>query len=858
MRAVLHIFFLLFFVGIASSQTDSTIIINHSQISINASEIDTTINKKKSKSGIDSIIQFSAKDTVRFLFKTKKMQMQGNAKLHYKTQKLNADYIEIDFNESTLSAEGRKDSSNKFIGFPSFMDNKENYVGSKVRFNFKTQRGNIVLGETEMSEGFYFGSKIKKISENELFVQDGCYTTCDAPHPHYYFGSPEMKVVSNDRVFLDPIVFYVEDLPVFIVPFGLFFPSQGGRQSGIMIPSFFFSKSRGTVIENFGLFLNLSEYYDTQFLVDFYSKGGYMLKNKSRWKLLNYYDGYFNLDYGKVRFDPDDNYSTNWSFQLSHNHNISPQDKIVAYLNFSSQNYNKNTSTNIYERIQQDITSNASYTSSFDDGTSFFVSYSRNQNIINNTYNQSGQVTYSIPQMFPLKSLFAQKNWLSDISFTYRANANWNEAKTMTTSPDTSYHIKAQRKITHSPSISISPKLGYFTITPSLNFNANNYFRKVKKQFNPEDSSITESYENGFFTEYNFSAAVSLSTRLYGIVNPKIWGINSIRHTFQPTFSFSWTPDLSDKKFGFYDSYYDEKYNQDVMYSVYELDGGGIASRQRSQSLSYSFLNSFEAKVAQDTAADKVVELLRFTLGGSYNFVADSLKFSDLNLSFRTPSILNMNMNGAAGFTLYDQDKRNAGQTNETYSKVNRFLISEGKGLARLTNFSLQLSTTFSSAGSSDNTTFGKDVKDTTKKEEAGLGDRFTKRMEYSSDERDLYGDNSPGYSNVNIPWNLSFGLNFQYSRYLMNNIQRNLTANASFSFNLTKTWAFQTSASYDFIDNEFLTPVITVTKDLHCWQLYFQWYPIGYSQGFYLKFSIKAPQLQDMKIEKRNNPMVR
>lgn len=857
MKLSLQIFFLFFLNGLALSQVDS-VFFNTEQLLEKAIKIDTIAKKKESSSGIDSIIQFSAQDTVSFIFKSKKMQMSGDAKLNYKTQKLNAEFIEIDFNESTLKAEGRKDSTNKYIGFPSFTDKNENYVGSKIEFNFKTQRGNIVLGETELNEGFYFGSKIKKISESELFVKDGCFTTCDAPHPHYYFGSPMMKVVANDRVFLDPIIFYIEDLPVFVVPFGLFFPTKGGRQSGIMIPSFFFSKSRGVVLENFGLFLSLSQYYDTKFLVDFYSKGGYMLKNRTRWKLLNYHDGYFNLDYGKVRFDPDDEYSTNWSFQLSHNHNISPQDKIVAYLNFSSQNYNKNTSTNIYERVQQDITSNASYTSSFDNGTSFFINYSRNQNIIDNTYSQSGGATYSIPQLFPLRSLFSRKNWLSDISFTYRASANWNEAKTMSAGPDTSYRIKAQRKISHSPSISISPKLGYFTLSPSLNFNANNYFKKIKREFDPSDSSIIEKSENGFFTEYNFSAALSLSTRLYGIANPRIWGVNSLRHTFQPTFSLSWTPDLSDKKFGFYDSYFDERHNQEIIYSVYELDGGGIASRQLSQSLSYSFLNSFEAKIAQDTAADKVVELLRFTLNGSYNFAADSLRFSDMNVNFRTPNIWNMNLNGGAAFTFYDQDKRAIGQTSETYAKVNRFLINEGKGLARLTNFNLQLSSSFSSSGSKSPGTFASESQEVEKVEELALGDRFTRRYEYMGYENDLYGDSSPGYSNLNIPWNLSLSLNFRYSHFLLNSIQRDLTANASFSFNLTRTWAFQTSTSYDFIDMEFLSPIITITKDLHCWQLYFQWYPIGYSQGFYLRFSIKAPQLQDLKLEKRNNPIVR
>jgi lipopolysaccharide assembly outer membrane protein LptD (OstA) len=70
------------------------------------------------------------------------------------------------------------------------------------------------------------------------------------------------------------------------------------------VPSFFFSKSRGVTFEDLGVYLALSDYYDTQILTDIYSKGGYTLKNKKRWVLEGRILGKFGLQYGKTRFDP--------------------------------------------------------------------------------------------------------------------------------------------------------------------------------------------------------------------------------------------------------------------------------------------------------------------------------------------------------------------------------------------------------------------------------------------------------------------------------------------------------------------------------------------------------------------------
>ena len=893
---MLFVITLVFFLGIFKiysfeNSNDTINVLNSVNNNDNSANIDTinkaiyqidkykdTLKIKKKSSGLDSAVVYSAKDSVEFIVEARTLRLRGSAIINFKTQKLEAENIILNISNSTLEAHGGRDTSGKIFGYPLFHDNTETYYGEKVLFNFKSQQGVISLGETTLGDGFYFGSKIKRVSENEFFIKDGCYTTCNSPHPHYYFGSPEMKVVAQDRVFLDPLIFYVEDMPIFILPIGLFFPNKSGRQSGLVIPSFFFSKNRGVTFENIGIYLALSEYYDTQFLMDFYSKGGYNLKNQTRWALTDAFTGSLDFQYGKTRFSPDDDYTTNWSLGLNHDQSLTPQSRITANMRLMSQNFTKNTSSNLQDRMQGSVTSNASYWRNFDNGQSMSISYGRNQNIITDEYNQNSRLAYSIPQLFPLKALFNSTNslpsWLNDLAFTYSIGVNWEENKARqikstvisadSTSIDTSYVISIKRKISHSPSISVSPKLGYFTLTPSFSFSANNYFRRIKRSVNPVDSTINEVSDEGFFTEYSYNIGVNLSTRVFGIIKPKIFGINALRHTFQPNVGFSYTPDLSDPSLGFYDSYYDLKNSRNATYSRFELDGGGIASRARSQSLNYSFLNSFEAKIAQgDTAQDKNIELLRWTVGGSYNFVADSLRFSDISMTFRTPSIGNLSFNCSSAFTLYDEAKAidpKTGKELDYYIRINKFLSGEGKGLMRLTSLNLQVSTSISSQGMSAASSFSQDtkIKKTSTEDSISIGERFRQRIEASQDVRDFFGENSPGWSGFSIPWNLSLGLSFQYSRPTLNNTTRSINLNTSFSTSFTQTWSIEARTDYDLVNNEILAPSINIKKTLHCWQLDFQWYPIGYSRGFYLKFGINASMLQDLKLERRSSPLLR
>lgn len=824
----------------------------------------STITEPKSESGIDTLVTYSAKDSARFDLKTKRMRLRGDAKLNYKSQKLNSEIIVMHFDESTLAASGAENADGRAYGFPKFNDQGEEYVGEKIRFNFKTNKGTINLGETELNEGFYFGTKIKRVSETEFFVKDGYYTTCDDPDPHYYFGSPKMKVKAKDRVFIDPIILYVEDLPVFILPFGLFFPSKGGRQSGVIIPSFFFSSSRGVVFEDFGVYLALSDYYDTQVTTNFYSKGGYMVRNKTRWKIKNVLDGNADIQYGKTRFNPDDEYTTNWSVRLYHNHTLNPYERYNVNLDLSTQNFFQNTSTNIQERMRQNVESRASYSKNFSGGSSLSLLFRRNQDIITDEYEQTfPNFTYSLPNMYPLKKLdfIPKKSWLRDISFKYNLSGSYQMSKKL--QPDSSFKESNRSQISHRPSLSISPKLGYFTIKPIISFSADNYFRRLTRTYNSEDSTTSDKLEHGLYSEYWYSLGVNVSTRLFGIAKPDLLGISAFRHTLQPTIGFSFTPDLSDPSRGFYGTYYDEAAQREVVYSRFERDGGGRAPRKLASSLNYAFVNSFEIKVKQgDTIPDKNVELLRWNFNGSVNFAADSLQWSDIGMSFRTPSIGFLTFSSNAAFTLYDEDYYYDAAKDTVYQnrrvRVDEFLLSKGKGLMRLTQFSIQMGASFSSEGIQFGSSFGENKSEAPLEDSVSLGDRFSHRHSHIEKEKSMFGDDMPGYSPLKIPWSVNLGLNMSYGEPTVGNITRRISMNASFNMSLTQTWAIDATGYYDFVNMELGSPQINIRKDLHCWELSLRWTPIGYNRGFYLRFGIKSPQLRDLQIEKQSNPLLR
>lgn len=839
-------------------------------------QADTIVQKKKGS--IDSLVTGKARDSITFNVKSQIIKLYGDAKLTFKSQILTAEYVEMSLKDATLLAQPTTDSTGKVINFPIFNDKGEEFYGKIIRYNFKTQKGTIELGETQLSEGFYFGKQVKRVSANELNVKDGFYTTCDDPQPHYYFGSPKMKIVVGDKVYVDPLIFYVEDMPIFLIPFGFYIPNKTGRQSGLMIPSFFFSNSRGVVLENFGYYFAASDYWDTQISADYFSKGGYMLHNKTVVKIGDVLNANVGLDYGKTRDRYDMPFATNWRVQGTYSQIFTPMENINGNFSFASQNFNRNTLTNLSSRVVQNVQSNIGYNKAFENGTSLSLSYGRNQDIITNDYNQSIPISYSVPLIYPLRGLsfIPRDSWMRDISFSFRSNATYSQDYrhyyeqniTDPTKIDTNARISENKYIEYRPSINISPKFSYFTLSPTISFSANSFFRRLTREMNPLDSTIHDHFENGLFWEYWYSIGLGVSTRLYGMwdarnklfgfISPKLIGISAFRHVYNPNLSFSLTPDFSKPNYNLYSTYFDYQQNRDVKYSRFITEGSSHAPSGLSQTLSYSDNHNFSIKLpSKDTLPGAKLDLLTLNFATSYNFAADSLNLSDLSLSFRSPLLSFINFSGNSSFTFYDE--ASIYDANGNYvgaNRINRFLISQGKGLARLTSLRLSFSTNFSSQGISLGPSIGQSF--IAKQDTIAPGERFMQRLNEDEEEFDYFGERTPGYKPISMPWSVSLSADFGYSQYTLHSISRSLNLTANFNLALTRTWRMTASTQYDVINQELLAPQITITKDLHCWELYFEWVPSGINNGFYLRFNIKSPQLRDLKLERRSNPLYR
>ncbi|MES2765758.1 MAG: putative LPS assembly protein LptD [Bacteroidota bacterium] len=828
---------------------------------------DDTTKRTKTSGDIDTVITYSAKDTVRFTLKNKKMRLRGNAEVNFRGQKLQGEVIEIEFDNSTVTALAVRDSAGNLVGsVPTFTDSGEPYVGEKLSYNFKTRRGAVDLGETKMGEGFYFGSKIKRVDENTLFIKDGFYTTCDAPHPHYYFGSPQMKIIVKDRVFVDPLILFVEDLPVFAVPFGLFFPNKGGRQSGLIVPNFFFARDRGVVLQNLGYYLALSDYYDTKLVFEqLTSKGGAVLNNVWNYAWITNpaqnLRGSVSASYGLTRTSTDNDFDENWKLNIFHDQSIDPFKKFTANVEFVSSNFNQNVSTDIYKRLEQTVFSNATYYQTFDN-SSLSLDFNRTQNLFNGNLTQEfPRIAYNINTLQPFKETslpetFREANFTSGLSGFYRLQRTQLTPKDEFTGViDTTIARDHQSLISWNPSISISPKFSYFSITPSISFASNLYFRRIAKRTYLTDTKFTDEMEAGFFPEYRYSAAVGIGTTLYGMMRPNIFSVTAVRHILRPNLSFSITPDQSKNN-----NFFGQAQKQDGtinLYSRFEKDGNNIASRGPQGNLNLRLDNSFQAKIDQkDTLPDLAIDLLSASVSGSYNVFADSLNFSAISLNLSTPAIGSFTLSAAGQFDLYDIQRDTLGNALSS-TQVNTFLYEAGKGLARLSNMTVNFGANFSSQGLTA-PTFGVPTNDTATKASAfELGSRFRKRNDQTSEFVDEYGDSSPGYSLINIPWTLGFNAAYTLTRNALSGVADiNFNVTSNISFDLTPTWKFSSSLFYDLKRGKVDAPTVNITKDLHCWDLQFSWYPSGLYRGYYLRFGIKASELQDLKLESRSNPL--
>ena len=108
-------------------------------------------------------------------------------------------------------------------------------------------------------------------------------------------------------------------------------------------------------------------------------------------------------------------------------------------------------------------------------------------------------------------------------------------------------------------------------------------------------------------------------------------------------------------------------------------------------------------------------------------------------------------------------------------------------------------------------------------------------------------------YYDFQIPWNFGFNYSFSYTKPgLTSSIVQTLGFNGS--VNLTQKWGLTFNGGYDFKTKKLTPGTITLTRDLHCWQMNFNWVPIGLHQSWSFTIAVKASTLKDLKYDRRNS----
>ena len=112
-------------------------------------------------------------------------------------------------------------------------------------------------------------------------------------------------------------------------------------------------------------------------------------------------------------------------------------------------------------------------------------------------------------------------------------------------------------------------------------------------------------------------------------------------------------------------------------------------------------------------------------------------------------------------------------------------------------------------------------------------------------------------YYDFSIPWNFGFNYSISYNAQYVNNgttgYKKNIqqTVNFNGSVKLTPKTMITATSGYDFTTRKISMTSISISRDLHCWQMSFTWIPFGTHKSWAFNIGVKAASLADLKYDK-------
>ena len=863
-----------------------------------------SLNRQK-KNGIDAPVKFSANDSMIYEAATGTAQLFGSSHVEYINMDLQSDKIYMVLDSSLVHATGSADTLGNKYGTPVFKMGSDTYENDTMAFNFKTKKGLIQQVYTQQEDGFLTAEVAKRGPNGEVYLSHGKYTTCDDPHPDFYIAMSRGKMRPGKDVVFGPSYLVVCDVPIpLAIPYG-FFPFTKSYSSGFIMPTYGDETSRGFYLRDGGYYFAISDKMDLKLIGEIYTKGSWGVSTASNYRKRYRYSGsvfasYQNSVTGEKNM-PDYSKTTSFKIQWTHRQDAkaNPFSNLSASVNFATSSYERNNLTSMYNpqtMTQSTRTSSVSYSTNFSSiGLSLSTTMNLNQNMKDSTIAMTmPDLNISISRFYPFKrkKMAGKERWYEKISMSYTGHfsnsIDTKEDKLMHSNIIKDWRNGMQHSIPISGNFTI---LNYININPSFNFTDRTYSNKIMKSWDEVENKEVNDTVYGFYNVYNWSMSLSASTKLYGFYIPsrKLFGdkIDRIRHVFTPSVSFSYSPDFSAKRYGYYETYQktDAEGNVSLVeYSPYSGALYGVPGRGKTGSISFDMSNNIEMRIKSDedtiTGFKKVSIIDELGASMSYNMAAKTRPWSDLNTRIRLKLTKSYTFNLNAVFASYVYEADSVGAT----PRLSEHTTYWGQGkIGRFQGMSQNLSYTISNEKVAKIIRWlkGERDEDDKKKDQQrnNLDDEYEDENDVETNvDRDLeegkHGakresagkaeTDEDGYMAFSLPWSLSFG--YGISMREDNNVKRfnyntmrypyKFTQNLNVSGNIriSDGWNISFSSGYDFEYKKISMTTASLSRDLHCFNMSCSVVLAPYT-SYNFSFRCNASTLTDaLKYDKRSS----
>ncbi|WP_370511569.1 putative LPS assembly protein LptD [Flavobacterium sp. ZT3R18] len=817
---------------------------------------------KVKKGFLDSKVKYKAENYVKIDQKKKHITLYDKAELYYQDVELKSGIIVMDYEKNEVYAGRIKDSLGNYTQFPNFKQGSNVIEPDSIRFNFKTKKALIWNSRSNQGEFNVKAAITKKENDSVYFLKGARFTTAkDIDNPEYYFQTNKIKFTPGKKIVTGFTNMVIAGVPTpLFLPFAYFPLSKETSTSGIILPSYNDSNTKGFSLQNGGYYFALSDYYNLTLTGDYYTNGSYGIAAQSSYANRYHFQGNFNVRFENnitsQRGYPDYSKTKIYNIQWSHSQDskANPNSTFSASVNLGSSAYFKKTinQINVGSSLNNTLSSSISYSTVFNSVPQSRISLTatHSQNTQTKEINMTlPTLQFSVDRMYPFAlNDGAKKGFIKNINLQYNLNGKNSFKTTDSLFFKPEMFRDADIGFQHTIPLSTNFKVfKHFSVSTSLNYEEVWYFKTINKRYDEQVNTVVTTTIKGFDTYRTYSSSTSLGTTIYGTFN---FGddkkIQSIRHVMRPSISHSYTPSFEK----YYDTYATDA--SGTMRKDYTRFEGGIygsPGMNKSNFLGINLSNTFEAKVTDKdstkTEAKKIMLLNNLNLSTSYNVNATELAWSPVRVSGGTQFFDNK-LSANFGATLDPYAIDNAGK------RIDIFNINNGGSLFRMTSANLTMNYSIDNKGT-------KKDKNTQSLKNGGRGDDLfgsdidvgsVRKSQFENEDEE---DKISEFFRSKLPWDMTFAYSLTYGN---NNREKKIIGNSimiSANGDLTPKWKAGISTGYDFVQKGVTFTQLRFERDLLSWRMDFNWTPFGDNASWNFFIGIKSGILSDIKWEKRN-----